>query len=67
MRYKWGEKELRYFTNPIPVVVRESWLSKFIDRYFWWIAIAVMTSAIVWVWWEIYELYQIRQFIETLN
>jgi hypothetical protein len=45
---KWGNEEFNYFNKKILVVERESWLTKLIDKYFYWMILGILITANVW-------------------
>jgi hypothetical protein len=63
---KYSEAELKYFNKKIPVIERANWLTKLIDKYFYWVILAVLISATVWVWWKIWELHLIRLWLRSI-
>lgn len=66
MKLKWNEEEIKYFNKKIPTVENENWLTKLIDKYFYWVVLVVLISANVWVWWKIYELHLFRIFLKSI-
>jgi len=66
MRLKWCEEELKYFNRKIPIIEKESWLIKLLDKYFYWIILGCLILATFWVWWKIYELHLIRLFLKSI-
>ncbi|MCJ7790554.1 MAG: hypothetical protein MUP69_10360 [Candidatus Atribacteria bacterium] len=63
---KWTDKEYKYFNKKIPVVERENWLTKLIDKYFYWVVLGIIITANVWVWWMNYQTYLIRIFLKLI-
>jgi len=66
MKLKWGKEEVNYFNKKIPVVERENWLTKLIDKYFFWVVLGILITANVWVWWMNYQIYLIRVFLKSI-
>jgi len=66
MKLNWGEAEYNYFHKKIPVVEKESWLTKLIDKYFFWILLGILITANVWVWWGIYQLHLFQIFVRSI-
>lgn len=66
MKLEWGSEEIKYFNKKIPVVERENWLTKLIDKYFYWVVLGILITANVWVWWMNYQIYLIRAFVRSI-
>lgn len=66
MKLEWGSEEIKYFNKKIPVVERENWLTKLIDKYFYWVVLGILITANVWVWWTNYQIYLIRAFVRSI-
>ena len=66
MRYKWGEAESKYFNKKMPTAERENWLTKLINKYFYWVILAILISATGWIWWKIWELHLIKLWLKSI-
>jgi len=67
MRYKWGEAESKYFSKKMPTAERENWLTRIIDKWFYWVVLATCTGAVVWILYRLYCLYQIQMWLESIK
>ena len=63
---KWGKEECKYLNKKIPIVEKENWLTKLINKYFYWVILAILISATGWVWWKIWELHLIRLWLKSI-
>ena len=63
---KWSKEEYKYFNKKIPIVEKENWLTKLINKYYYWVILAILISATGWVWWKIWELHLIRLWLKSI-
>ena len=66
MRYEWGKEEIQYINKKVPVVKRISWIIKLIEKYYWWVVLACLVVANIWVWWMNYQIYLIRVSVKSM-
>ena len=66
MRYKWGEAESKYFNKKMPTAEKENWLTKLINKYYYWVILAILISATGWIWWKIWELHLIKLWLKSI-
>ena len=64
MRLKWGSEQIDNFR--MPTAEKENWLTRIIDRWFWWLVLSVCTGAVIWICIKLYQLYTIRVWLESL-
>jgi len=59
MKLKWTDEELRYFSKPIKKAERTG-------DWFWYAVMATCLGAIGWMLVKLYQLYQIRLWVESI-
>ena len=65
MRLRWTNEQIDNFR--MPTVEKENWLTRIIDRWFYWVVLAVCTGAVVWILYRIYCLYKIQMWLESIK
>jgi len=63
---KWGKEEYKYFNKKIPIVEKANWLTKLINKYYYWVILAILISATGWIWWKIWELHLIKLWLKSI-
>ena len=46
IKLKWGNEQIDNFR--IPTAEKENWLTRIIDKWFYWVVLAICTGAVVW-------------------
>jgi len=65
MRLKWGNEQIDNFR--MPTAEKENWLTRIIDKWFYWVVLATCTGAVAWILYKLYCLYQIQMWLESIK